>query len=161
MKLILCIVVHLLHASTSKKSQGLWVGAWTRRRDKSLGFNWNSEGLPFLGVHLGNTHFYTQQNWKKCKDKLSKTLSKWKYLSYSLSFKGKVLIANQLAASKVNHILAALSPPDNILNELQRMLVDFVWSYKRHLLKQQLLFLKPDRGGLGLVCLQARMLTNT
>ena len=142
-----------------QKSQGLWVGPWTRRNDKPLGFKWNNEGLPFLGVHLGNSHFYTQQNWIHCKEKLSKTLAKWTYLSFSLSFKGKVLIANQLAASKVNHILAALSPPDNILGELQGMLVDFVWSYKRHLLRQQLLFQKPDRGGLGLVCLQARMLT--
>ena len=39
------------------------------------------------------------------------------------------------------------------------MMVDFVWSNKRHFLRQQLLFQKPDKGGLGLVCLQARMLT--
>ena len=55
---------------------------------------------------------------------------------------------------KIFHCLAVLSPPDTILSELQDMLVDFVWSYKR-----QLLYQKPDRGGFGLVNLQARILT--
>lgn len=141
-----------------QKSQGLWVGQWTKRSDTPLGFKWNSQGLLFLGVHIGNTHTHTQQNWNNCKDKLSKTFSKWMFLSSSLSLKGKVLIANQLAASKVNHILAGLSPPENIIRELQGMIVDFVWSNKRHFLRQQILFQKPDQGGLGLVCLQARML---
>ena len=69
------------------------------------------------------------------------------------------MIANQLAASKLFHCLAALTPPDSILSELQQRLVDFVWSNKKHLLKKQYLFEKPDKGGLGLVCLQARVLT--
>ena len=143
----------------TSKSQGLWAGSWTGRNDKPLNFSWNSEGLPFLGVHLGNTHKYVQKNWDKCKDKLNKTLSSWSRLSHSLSFKGKVIIANQLAASKLFHPLAVLSPPENILSELQGSLVDFVWSNKRHYLKKELLYKKPDRGGLGLVCLQARVLT--
>ena len=43
-----------------------------------------------------------------------------------MSFKGKVIIANQLAASKKFHFLAVLSPPENVLSELQDNLVDFV-----------------------------------
>ena len=141
----------------TQKSQGLWVGRWMGRNDSPLNFMWNNEGLPFLGVHLGNTINYVRQNWSKCKDKLIKTFASWSRLVYSLSFKGKVLIANQLAASKVFHCLAVLSPPDNILNELQNLLVDFVWSKKRHMLKKSVLFEQPDKGGLGLVCLQARV----
>ena len=49
--------------------------------------------------------------------------------------------------------------PDHILDELQRMLIDFVWPTEKHHLKRQLLFQKPDKGGLGLSCLQARTLT--
>ena len=45
----------------TSKSQGLWAGSWTGRNDKPLNFSWNSEGLPFLGVHLGNTHKYVQK----------------------------------------------------------------------------------------------------
>ena len=61
--------------------------------------------------------------------------------------------ANQLAASKIFHCLAVLSPPENVLSELQNILVDFVSSNKRHFLKKQILFQKPDSGGLGLACL--------
>ena len=39
------------------------------------------------------------------------------------------------------------------------MLIDFVWSRKRHLLKKQILFQDRNKGGLGLACLQARVLT--
>ena len=142
----------------TQKSQGLWVGSWTRRVDQPLDFQWNTESLTFLGVRLGNTHAPLTENWSKCKQKLNDTLSNWKRLSSTLSLKGKTLIANQLAASKLNHFLAVLSPPENVLSELQELLVDFVWSGKRHYLKKQILFQSPDKGGLGLVCLQARML---
>ena len=59
----------------TQKSQSLWAGSWTGRNGKPLNLSWNSEGLPFLGVHLGNTNNYFKQNWQKCKDKLNKTLS--------------------------------------------------------------------------------------
>ena len=143
----------------TKKSQGLWVGRWVGRSGSPLNFMWNSEGLPFLGVHLGNTINYMRQNWRNCRDKLIKTFASWSRLTYSLSFKGKVLIANQLAASKIFHCLTALSPPENVINELQNILVDFVWSKKRHMLKKTILYEQPDRGGLGLVCLRARILS--
>ena len=50
-----------------QKSKGLWVGSWTGRIDKPLDFQWSNQGLPFLGVHLGNNDIYTQQNWTNCK----------------------------------------------------------------------------------------------
>ena len=142
-----------------QQSQGLWVGSWAGRVDTPLGFLWNSKGLVFLGVHLGNTQKIENLNWSKCKNKLQNTLSKWRGLAKRLSFKGRVLIANQLAASQTCHYIATLSPPSNVLSELQAMLVDFVWPTKRHYLNKQTTFEKPDSGGLGLVCLQARMLT--
>ena len=70
-----------------------------------------------------------------------------------MSFKGKVIIANQLAASKFFHFLAVLSPPENVLSELQDLLVDFVWHTKKHWLKKVTLYEQPDNGGLGLACL--------
>ena len=99
----------------TKKSQGLWVDRWKGRSDSPLHFSWNSEGLPFLGVHLGNTVNYIRQNWAKCKDRLNKTLLSWSRLSHSMSFKGKVIIANQLAASKLFSFPSGSFPPENVL----------------------------------------------
>ena len=141
------------------KSKGLWTGSWCRRSDKPLGCQWSSEGLTFLGVHLGNTNIHKQQNWIICKDKLKNTLSRWTPLSNYLSYKGKVLVANQLAATKVFHFLATLAVPQHIVNELQDMLVNFIWSNKRHLIKKKILSCEPSNGGLGLASLQARVCT--
>ena len=141
------------------KSQGLWAGPWIGRSDKPLNFQWNDQGLRFLGVHLGNYNHYVKQNWTNCSEKLNRTLSRWTPLSSSLSLKGKVLIANQLAATQVFHSLAVLCPPEDILSGLQRRLVDFVLSGKRHLLEKEKLFQPCNHGGLGLACLRARSLT--
>ena len=143
----------------TRKTQGLWAGSWIGRSDRPLNFSWNDDGMSFLGVHLGNTKTYNDKNWSVCKNRLLETLASWSGISTSLSFKGRVLIANQLAASKNFHCLAALAPPDVFLSELQRRLVDFVWSNKRHYLKEQIVYQKPDKGGFGLVNLQARVFT--
>ena len=110
-------------------------------------------------MHIGNTNNYFQLNWQACRDKLTKVLARWRGLSKYLSYKGRVLIANQLASSQILHIFAVLSPPDHILTELQNKLIDFVWSGGRHWLKKDLLYKNPQEGGLGLTCLQARILT--
>ena len=85
----------------------------------------------------------------------------WKSLSSTLSLKGNILIANQLAASKIFHFISVLTCSSNVLSELQEMLVDFVWFNRRHLLPRHTLFQHPNKGGLGLVSLQARSLTST
>ncbi len=142
------------------KSQGLWAGSWVSRSDQPLDFKWNSEGLVFLGVHLGNSNFFIQKNWQACRQKLDKCLSSWKRLSFKMSLKGRVLVANQLAASKLFHTLATLSPPENVLAELQGKIINFIWNGGKHWLKKSILYQTPDRGGLGLTCLQARVFTS-
>ena len=52
----------------TRKTQGLWAGSWIGRSDRPLICLWNDDGLSFLGVHLGNTKTYTDQNWKNCKN---------------------------------------------------------------------------------------------
>ena len=141
-----------------QKSQGLWAGSWVTRNYKPLNFNWNNQALTFFGVHLGNKNKDLQIFLKICREKLHKALSRWKGLSKCISYKGKVLIASQPAASKLFHYLAVLSPPEHILNELQQKPIDFVWSGGSHWLDKQM-FQFPEKGGLGLACLQARMLT--
>ena len=42
---------------------------------------------------------------------------------------------------------------------ISKTIIDFVWSGKRHLLAKRRLFQEPDKGGLGLVSLQARIYT--
>ena len=60
-----------------------------------------------------------------------------------MSFKGKIIIANQIAASKLLHFLAVLPLPEQVLDELQETLINFVWSQKRHMLNRKVLFQSP------------------
>ena len=46
----------------TRKTQGLWAGSWIGRSDRPLIVLWNDNVLSFLGVHLGNTKTYTDQN---------------------------------------------------------------------------------------------------
>lgn len=141
------------------KSQGLWAGSWVSRRDRPLDFAWNNEGLVFLGVRLGNSNHYVQQNWQECRQRIDRCLSSWKRLACKMSLKGRVLVANQLAASKLFHIFAALSPPDHVVDELQEKLNNFIWNDGKHWLSRTITFNEQDRGGLGLTCLRARILS--
>ena len=141
------------------KCRGLWVGSWATRPDNPLAFQWNNDEIKCLGVHLGNAEISRQKNWKICKEKLTRILSLWSGLAKTMSIKGRIIVTNQIASSKLLHFLAVLPPSDIVLNELQDMLINFVWLYRRHWLSKNVIFQPPKKGGLGLVSLKARVLT--
>ena len=72
-------------------------------------------------------------------EKVCARLSRWKWVLPQLYFKGRVLVANNLAASTLRHRLM-------ILQELQRTLVNFFWS-GRHWIKAAALYLPLHEGG--------------
>ncbi len=57
---------------------------------------------------LGNEAFM-QKNWEGMADKVTGRLKKWKWLLPQLSFKGRTLIINNLAASSLWHRLACVT----------------------------------------------------
>jgi hypothetical protein len=55
-----------------QKSAGLFAGEWRNRRDRALGFQWNTQRRKFLGIHFGNTTDWQQQNWSELEIKTRK-----------------------------------------------------------------------------------------
>lgn len=55
-------------------------------------------------------------------------LSKWTWILPQLSYRGRVLVANNLAAAMLWHKFTALNPPVSLVKELQRKVVDFFWT---------------------------------
>ena len=93
------------------KCQGLWLGANKNRQDKPLGFKWSSNVIKILGLYFGSK-CAIEKNFQIVEEKFLKTLSLWK--QRNLSLKGRVIVANQLAGSKLNypaHILICPPPP--------------------------------------------------
>lgn len=57
-------------------------------------------------------------------EKVSARLSRWTWVQPQLSYRGRVLVVNNLIASMLWHRLTVIQPPDIIIRELQRKLVD-------------------------------------
>ena len=91
-------------------------------------------------------------------DQISHTLNCWKRLSSLLSYRGRVLIINNLAASKLWHRMIALQPPKSLILNLQRILVNFFWN-GMHRLRADLLSVPLEKGGQGLVDITSKILS--
>ena len=80
----------------------------------------------YLGVFLGTQNFVFK-NWEFLISKTERRLLKWKGLLSQISYRGRTLVINNLAASMLWHIFTALQPPDFILKKLQSIFIDFFW----------------------------------
>ena len=137
------------------KSVAMLVGNWSDG-EPSLpdGLTWTRNGFKYLGVFLGNDLFI-QKNFEGVVEKIKGRLDKWTFLLHKTSYKGRVLIVNNLVASSLWHRLACVDPPTHLLSKIQSILVDFFWD-KLHWVPQSVLFLPKEEGGHGLVQLQSR-----
>lgn len=83
-----------------EKCASYLIGEWDDRDHPVLPQNclWSREGFKVLGVFLGTDH-YIQRNWDGIFEKVVGRLQRWKWILPQLSYRGRVLIINNLAAS--------------------------------------------------------------
>uniref|UniRef100_A0A3P9LKP2 Reverse transcriptase domain-containing protein n=1 Tax=Oryzias latipes TaxID=8090 RepID=A0A3P9LKP2_ORYLA len=158
----LCIVLDLFQRASSArvnwgKSTALLLGRWSGSTLPLLpgNLNWGTEGMKFLGVYLGSDVFQ-KKNWEGVMERVCARLSKWKYLLLQLSFRGRVLVVNNLVASTLWHSMMVLPPPASLITALQKTVVDFFWS-GHHWLRAAVLYLPVEEGGQGLIDISARV----
>nr|BAC82605.1 pol-like protein [Tetraodon nigroviridis] len=141
-----------------RKSEALAVGEW---RDglpvlpQSL--CWKRDGFKYLGVFLGDEDT-EKKNWEDIPGKVEGKLNKWRWLKSQMSYRGRVLVVNNLVASMLWHRLACLQPPPGLLDQIQKKIVDFFWD-KKHWVPQGVLFLPREEGGQGLIHVASRTAT--
>ncbi|KAK0155421.1 Transposon TX1 uncharacterized protein [Merluccius polli] len=111
--------------------------------------------MKVLGVFLGNESFQ-KKNWEGLAEKVSARLSRWKWVQPQLSYRGRTLVANNLVASMLWHRVTVLVPPDILITEIQKRLVDFFWG-GYHWVRSAVLFLPVSEGGQGLIDLRSRI----
>lgn len=133
------------------KSEALQVGQWANGEVPRLPGNlrWGREGLKVWGVFLG-TEDFQRQNWEGPVDGVRTRLSKWIWLLPRLSYRGRVHVVNNLVASALWHKLAVLPPPQGLIAEIQKAVVNFFW-LGLHWLKSAVLYLPIQEGVQGLV----------
>ena len=139
------------------KSEALLIGHWTDRQTPKLpgDLGWGRQGLRVLGVFLG-TEEYERKNWDGVLEKVCARLTKWKWLLFKLSYRGRVLIANNLVTSALWHRLTVLPPPRGLIEDIQKKIVDFFWS-GRHWTRAAVLYLPVQEGEQGLVDITSRV----
>lgn len=117
------------------------------------GLFWCKGDFKYLGDEVT-----VQRNWEGIVEKVKGRLDKWRWLAPNMSYKGRVLIINNLIASFLWHKLACMVPPSKLLTEIQALLVDFFWD-KLHWISQSIIFLAKEEGGQGLINLQSKTAT--
>ena len=100
------------------KSVGLWSGSWKERDDLPLGLKWTKDGFKYLGIFLGNTESFEKKNFVSIKSDIEIVLKKWKFLAPILSYRGRVLIINNLCASKLWHKVMCSLIEDSLIKEI-------------------------------------------
>ncbi|XP_060926023.1 NLR family CARD domain-containing protein 3-like [Limanda limanda] len=138
------------------KSEACVIGQWDAGRVPRLPGNltWGIKGLKVLGLHIGSEEI-ERQNKEGVLGKVQVKLSKWKWLLPQLSYRGRSLIVNNLVAASLWHRLYVLTPPPGLMEQLQRLLVDFFWS-GHHWVRASVLYLPVAEGGHGLTDIIAR-----
>lgn len=141
------------------KCEGLIAGQWKEKQVPKLPENlqWGRTGIKYLGLYLGDEN-YMQKNWEGLVEKVSAKLSKWTWVLPQLSYRGRVLVANNLVASMLWHKFAALDPPEATVREIQRRILDFFWC-GQHWIRAPVLYLPIQEGGQGLIDIQSRIKT--
>ncbi|KAK3555034.1 hypothetical protein QTP86_005696 [Hemibagrus guttatus] len=137
------------------KSEAILVGEWGGGQSTLPGgLAWKRGGFKYLGVYLGTNEFLNK-NWEGSVEHVKGRLSRWKRLVPKMSYRGRTLVINNLAALSLWHKLACVDPPPNLLANIQAQLVDFFWD-GLHWIPQSVLHLPKEEGGQGLVQLSSR-----
>ncbi|MBN3292510.1 YTX2 protein, partial [Polypterus senegalus] len=139
------------------KSSAVLVGNWTGCSPPRLegGLQWTTGGFLYLGVHLGDDH-YIQKNWEGLLDKVTARLAKWKWILPQLSYRGRMLVINNLVTSSLWHKCICLQPPLLLVQQIQKAIIDFFWT-GTHWIQKGVLFLPLDEGGQGLIDITSRI----
>lgn len=89
---------------------------------------------------------YIQRNWDGLPEKVLQRLQRWEWVCLQLSYRGRVLVVNILAASILWPKLSVLIPPAKLLASLQKRFVNFLLD-RNHWLPPEVLYLPVAEGG--------------
>ena len=137
-----------------KKSKGLWLGSWSGRLDPPVPLDWSSTKIKTLGVVVGPGDLEVD-NWQPRIDAVEKVLSSWR--QRSLSFRGKALVINALALSRVWYVASLIHMPDWVTLKLVKLAFHFFWGGKRELVRRVVIVQPPDQGGFSVVDVQRKV----
>ena len=127
---------------------------WCGRSDPPVALEWSSSKIKVLGVFIGAGDLDVD-NWRPRIDAVDHVLKSWR--SRSLSFRGKALVINALALSRVWYVASLVHMPAWVAKELASLAFSFFWSGKRELVSRSVVIQSSLFGGFSVVSVQYKV----
>ena len=122
------------------KSELLWLGSWRHRKDKILNLQISEEPVYALGV--------LQRNFWDKLISLKKLLNIWS--QRDISVYGKINLVKSLALSKLVFICSVMETLILFVDEVNKIILDFIWDHKPPKIKYTRLVKTKQEGGLDM-----------
>ena len=113
-----------------------------------VALDWSSSKLKVLSVFI-SVGDLEADNWRPRIDAVERVLNSWR--SRSLSFRGKALVVNALALSRVWYVASLVHMPPWALKELSSLAFSFFWSGKCELVLRSVVLQPSLFGGFSVV----------
>ena len=129
------------------KTEAMWLGEWKDKTDEPFGFKWPKEPIIALGVSFSYNHANADSlNSGEKILSLEKTLNTWK--RRNLTLYGKINIVKTLGISKLIYSASVLPVPVHYIQEINKLIFDFIWAGKPPKIKRNTLIGNKKNGGL-------------
>ncbi len=136
------------------KCIGLWLGKWSNNSDKLCNIQWTSDASRIIGF-LFKSKTYVENNWDSVFGKFVSVLTDWK--SRNLSLKGKAVIVNTLALSKVFYVGSVVLMPKEYFDCFEKKVFNFIWGNKPEAVCRNTMYNKCINGGIGLINVKVKL----
>ena len=126
------------------------------RTGPPIPFDWSVTKLKVLGVFI-NPGSLDEDNWRPRIDAVVGVLNAWR--ARTLSLKGKALVVNAQALSRIWYIASLIYMPAWALKELSFAVFDFFWKTKRELVARAVVLQPASLGGYSVVDIRSKTLS--
>ena len=135
-----------LEINTSK-TEGMWLGCWKNNTDIPFGFRWPREPIKALGIFFSyDSDKANELNFVEKIRNLEKVLNSWK--RRNLTLYGKINIVKTLGLSKLIYNASVLVIPEQLNQEVNSIIFNFIWDEKPAKIKKLTLIGEKNQGGL-------------
>ena len=103
-------------------SKGLSLGSWNGRRNPPVNLDWSSSKIKVLGVFI-RVENLEEANWRSRITSVENALASWR--QRQLTFRGRALVINALALSRVWYVASLVHMLAWVLKELNTLAFSF------------------------------------
>ena len=129
------------------KTEAMWLGEWKDRTDEPFGFKWPKEPINALGIFFSyNQECANRLNFGEKILNLEQTLNTWQ--RRNLTLYGKINIVKTLGISKLIYSASVLPVPDHYIQEINKLIFNFIWAGKPPKIKRNTIIGEKKNGGL-------------